>query len=76
MARTRIEDLPEDIKISRKEMGRIYGGVLASPPVKLASGGCTPEDCFDGDPRPSISLRGNAIRIPQRPNLFNPFTLQ
>ena len=38
----------------------------------LAEGGSTP--LTDEDPRPSITLRGNEIRIPQRPSLRSAFS--
>ena len=47
MARTRIEDLPKDIKINRKEMGRIFGGVGADRPDKTTASGGTPQDAVD-----------------------------
>jgi len=69
MARTRIEDLPKDLKISGKEMGRIYGGRCdhqdfsivkeldkASPLLNLNyCNGTYIDKFFDEDPRPTIS---------------------
>ena len=68
MARTRIEDLPKDIKISRNKMGRINGGCdhqdfsvvkeldKASPLLNMnCYNGTHIDKFFDGDPRPTIS---------------------
>ena len=44
MARTRIEDLPIDIKISRQEMGRSHGGVMTHRAEAMAHRGGTPEE--------------------------------
>ena len=52
MARTRIEDLPKDIKIGRKEMGRTLGGVNNGEVVFGESGGTAQGEgaTYDGIP--------------------------
>jgi hypothetical protein len=48
MARTRIEDLPKDIKISRNEMGRILGGVMETYEEEVEFHDSTPQGEISG----------------------------
>ena len=48
MARIKINDLPKDMKISRKELGRIFGGRGTNPPVEESEYGGTINDKLDG----------------------------
>jgi len=47
MERIKIEDLPKEMKVSREEMGRIYGGFADKDPVVLGKSGGTAQDEID-----------------------------